>query len=312
MSFDLSLYAREGGPPLERSAFFAYFTEDKLYAPDGDSVRYSNRDTGVYFRLTWYDGDGEAPGVKEGEQGARPHIHFNMNFFRPHTFGLEAVRVLERLVRRFDLTVYDPQSDGMGEGDFSEEGFLRSWNSGNRFAASAMGQLRVGTPNLTLPAALNEAYWQWNYCRTMIGDDFASLDLIDVYVPPIWFCRENGQAKSFTLFPDLVPTAVPKVDYVLILRNELAAPYAEHSNDTPAWVRWEELVAAAPGFEVRAAEPEDEDHPHLILYHVDDYPNKDKVPESLARWVIGLPDWPGRPDQVTPDDILDAELLASS
>jgi hypothetical protein len=316
VSYDLDLYPRKKKRPLRREAFLAYF-EGERFHHDGDTVNYSNDDTGVYFHFTWYGGgtDVDAPNRQTDAYRRQPYIHFNMNYFRPHTFGLEAARVLPRVVEHFDLVVSDPQSEGMGQGDFSEEGFLRGWNAGNRFAAQAVGAMRQAGETalggtLTLPAALNRAYWDWNYRRQQICDDLCDLELIGVYVPPIWFCREDGQVRSFALFPNLVPTAVPRVDYVFALRNELGKPYAKRSKDTPAWVRWEELVAAAPGFEVRGAERGDQTHPHLILFS-EDYHSMETPPKSLANWVIGLPGWPGKPDQVRPDEILDAELLAS-
>ena len=215
------------------------------------------KNTGVYFHFTWYAGsdDVENPNSKDEAWRMHPYVHFNMNYFRPHTFGLEAAEVLPGLVGRFDFVVDDPQSEGMGQGEFSVEGFLRGWNAGNRFAAQAFSQLRSGGEevlggSLRLPTALNRAYWNWNYNREDIGDDFAG-ELIDIYVPPIWFCRENGQAKSFTLFPNLVPTAVPKVDYIMVVREDLPSPYKKRSKNTPGWASWEDLVAARAGFEVR-------------------------------------------------------------
>ncbi len=319
MSYDLYLYPRAGKPPLEREAFFGWF-EGELYRHEDDTVNYFNEDTGIYFHFTWYAGSDEVeePNSKDEGWQTNPHVHFNMNYFRPHTFGLEAARVLPALVEHFDLVVSDPQNEGMGQGEFSEEGFLRGWNAGNRFAARAFSQLQgrgeqILGGSLRLPAALNRAYWDWNYNRREIGEDFASLDLIDVYVPPIWFCREDGQAKAFTLFPNLVPTAVPKVDYVLMLRDELSSPYKKRSKKTPAWVRWEDLAAAADGFELRANEPDDEDHPHLILYDEDGgYVNKDTAPKKLAQWVIEAPGLAGKLERLAPGDILDAELLAST
>src|SRR5262249_26949365 len=126
-----------------------------------------------------------------------------------------------------------------------------------------------------------------------------------------WFCREGDQVRSFALYPDLVPTAVPRVDYVYIMRDQLASPYKERSKETPGWVRWDELVAVAPGFEVRNQAPGNDHLPFLILFS-EEYDCMEHPPKSLARWVIGLPDWPGKPEVISPDEILDTELLASS
>ena len=51
MSYDLYLFGREGKPPLERQDFLDHFQGD-LFSHEGDSVHYSNGDTGVYFTFT--------------------------------------------------------------------------------------------------------------------------------------------------------------------------------------------------------------------------------------------------------------------
>src|SRR5262249_46246164 len=154
----------KGKRRLQRESFFAYFNGDK-YSQDGDTVNYSNSDTGVYFHFTWYESDSseETPKSKKDHSRSQPSIHFNMNFYRPHFFGLEAAQILTPFVKHFDLVVNDPQAEGMGQGDFTEEGFLRGWNAGNRFAAQAFRQMQAKGEtllggNLSLPAALNRAY----------------------------------------------------------------------------------------------------------------------------------------------------------
>lgn len=114
-----------------------------------------------------------------------------MNVFRPHYFALEAEPVVRRLVDRFGLRVSDPQSEGMGKGPYSSEGFLRGWNAGNRFAARAFSQLQateeVVPLHHTLPTAVNRAVWGWTYLRDELAHDLADEE-IDVYLPPVWFC----------------------------------------------------------------------------------------------------------------------------
>ena len=49
-----------------------------------------------------------------------------MNFFRPSFFALEAEPELTLVVKEFDFTVLDPQTDGMGKGEYEPSRFL-SW-----------------------------------------------------------------------------------------------------------------------------------------------------------------------------------------
>lgn len=308
MSYDLYLYPRKGKRMPTRERFFDHFNGEHFERNDDDEVHYSNPNTGVYFHFAYHEAGADSDNPNTG---GRAHVYFNMNYFRPHYFGLEAETVLTPLVEAFKLTVDDPQADGMGQGDYSAEGFLRGWNSGNRFAAAAMRQLGGNTVGgLSLPMETNRRLWGWNFSREDLLETQHYVDLIDTYVPPIWLCQEAGQVKTFCLFPNLVPTTVPKVDYVMVTRDKLAGPYVKKSKKTPAWVTWDELRAAAPGFEVQEGDEDGEALDHLILYS-EEYQSMETPPPALAKWVIGLPRWPGKPEQVRPDMVLDAELLAA-
>lgn len=312
MSYDLHLYPRLDRPPLEREAFLAAFEGD-LWTVEGDEANYHNEATGVYFHLTWYPGQEEVeePNAVEEAFRARPYAHFNMNFCRPSFFAREAAVELGSLVRRFSLAVNDPQ--GHMEGDeYSEEGFVGGWSKSNAWAhkaviASSGGRALAG--KLTRPAEINRVFWAWNYNRDDTAEDLAMIDDIGAFVPQIMFYREGDEPRSFCIVPNLVPTVVPKVDRVLVLRSELPEPYEDRAKEAPGWVTWDELRAACPGFDTQDFCAEDcPDLPYFIL-HGNGYESRETAPEWLAEWVIGLPDWPGRPDMVTADDILDAELV---
>src|SRR5436190_1435106 len=185
MSYDLWLHTREGRPPLERDAFFAYFTGDR-WAQQGDEVHYSNQATGVYFHFRYGEPgeDDQDPNTESSAHHGRQYAFFNINFFRPSFFGLEAERELTRLVQHFDFVVSDPQGEGMGNGEYSPEGFLRGWNAGNRFAVGAMRQLRqqgeepIGG-NLSLPQADLRAIWEWTCDREETSEDLRDIEEID-------------------------------------------------------------------------------------------------------------------------------------
>src|SRR5262249_34432397 len=143
------------------------------FTVEDDQAAYQNEKTGVYFTFDYYDGkDAEADDPNAG----REHIHFNLNYYRPHTFGLEAERVLTPLVEELDLVVSDPQNEGMGDGEYTPEGFLRGWNSGNRFGHQAYlslaqkGEKIVGH-NHVLPTKTLRACWEWTYGIEDLYDD---------------------------------------------------------------------------------------------------------------------------------------------
>ncbi len=202
MSYDLFLRAR-GGAPLDRDAFERFFRARRRYRVEAGHAQYENDDTGVYFSF-----DHDAHGT----------VAFNLNDFRPHVFALEAEPELAAFVAAFDPAVEDPQVDGMGEGPYSAEGFLRGWSAGNRVAHRAFlehGGDRSGL--LTLPAATIERHWRWNLARAELSAELGDA----VFVPKIRYFREHGRCVASVMWGDAVPIALPEVDRVVLVRDEL-------------------------------------------------------------------------------------------
>jgi hypothetical protein len=297
--------SRPGNPPLLREAFFNYFPAEAPYHHGEDAVSYSNEDTGVYFHWCWHEAEAE---------GNTACISFELDYFRPHTFGLEAAEVLRPFVDHFDLIVEDPQPEGLGKGEFSEEGFLCGYEAQNRATSrsiAAHGE-REGGDYLRRcgvhwqPRTRNRAYWEWNRHRQRL-DHALSDEGIELYVPQVYFCVIDGEVRSFTLCNNLDPMAVPKVDHVLVARHDLQGRYKKQSKPGHAWVSWSELVEAAPDFQVREASG-DVSLPYLILFS-EEYDGMASAPRSLVRWAIGLPDWGGPLRRIEPRLVLDTELL---
>jgi hypothetical protein len=165
---------------------------------------YSNDDTGVYFSFSIET----SPEQEEGEEQRSPHVVFNLNFYRPHTFALEAEPEVAAFLHQFDSTVHDPQSDGIGDGPYSREGFLSGWNTGNRFGFSVMGQHTDSPPPWPADPALIEAVWKWNYGRAALQKTAGD----QVFVPRIsWFLPTDAAAPVPTcIWTDRVPTMIPE------------------------------------------------------------------------------------------------------
>src|SRR5688500_8391529 len=116
MSYDL-FFEAGAGKKLDKKSFAAHFRARRHYEVDNGQAIYQNENTGVYFILD------------EPEDGV---VAMNLNLYRPHTFGLEAVVEIEAFAKAFDATVVDPQRDAE-PGPFEREPFLRSYNEANRF-----------------------------------------------------------------------------------------------------------------------------------------------------------------------------------
>lgn len=300
MSYDLYLLRRPGAAPLKKKGFAAAFKGRSLFTVEGTRAGYENPKTGVYFTFDYGDG-------KNSDDG-RESIHFNVNYFRSHVFGLEAEPALTRLVRDLDLTVSDPQAEGMGDGEYTPQGFLRGWNAGNRFAHRAMLSLQdQGEQHLTqrhvLPAAKRRAAWEWTYRNTYLLDRFHDDD-IDVFVPQVMYVLCDGALRTLCVWPQLIPTALPAVDLVLVMRNELPARFAEGVDAANAVVPWDDVREAAKAFDVKPAKGSVN-----LKFVLMDYGTAEEAPPELVAFVRGLPAFGGSLQGVAADQILDEELV---
>ena len=117
MSYDL-FFTANSGKKIDKKAFEAHFGGRRNYEVNKKQAVYQNEDTGVYFIF-------DAP-----EDGV---VAFNLNYFRPHVFGLEAAPELEIFATTLGLTPGDPQGEIEEGAPFTREAFLRGWNAGNEF-----------------------------------------------------------------------------------------------------------------------------------------------------------------------------------
>lgn len=279
MSYDLFFRA---AAPLSREQFLAYFSERPRYAIDGGQAFYENEDTGVYFYFDFTGPDDDEEESVDDEVESGDAVAFNLNYFRPHFFGLEAAVEVAAFVERFGLGVNDPQMEGMGEGPFSTEGFLRGWNAGNRFAYRAI--LSQGDyPDLQVCATETlERAWRWNFVRESLQDEVGD----DCFVPKQIFMKDGDRAVTAVIWPDAIPMLMPPADLVFILRDELAVG---PKTDDPeiAVVPWREVSPQLSAFPFEAG-----DNPHFRLLY--DFPPEEFVdffraqPESAQGDHVGL------------------------
>lgn len=144
MSYDLYFTT----PKISREQFKSHFAGNRLYEVSPGQAIYENKDTGVYFVFTFGDSAPADPGEIASSAS------FNLNYYRPHYFGLEAVKEVTMFVERFGFSVHDPQMNGMGDGPYSSDAFLKGWNHGNAFGYSAMVRGKNGPGRVwSLPTA---------------------------------------------------------------------------------------------------------------------------------------------------------------
>jgi hypothetical protein len=209
MSYDLYFTK----PRISREQFETYFAENSLYQVSKGEALFRNRRTGVYFVFRYED-----PKAADDEEIACC-ASFNLNYYRPHYFGLEAEPEVMKFVERFGFSIHDPQTEGMGDGPYSSDGFLRGWNHGNEFGYSAV--LRSERPPehvWLLPTQRLEAIWRWNCQTETIQAAFRE----DIFVPTIFFMSVEGKLASTVVWPDAISELIPEVDFLYIGRKVLA------------------------------------------------------------------------------------------
>ena len=229
MSYDLFFLVPKGEEPPGLDQLDDYFNARPNFTRVEDEFWYRNEATGVYFGFSHGDAGaleeefGEP--LEEVEDGlVAANLSFNLNYFRPPFFGLEAVIEVSALVRHFGFKVDDPQMDGMGRGEFSEEGFLRGWNFGNLLGYHAYLSPRPdGSPSKgrasvpQLPESELERIWGWNYRRRELQDRLGD----DVYVALVRPLLQDGVLSSMIVWGDGISEVLPEVDQVVFYRDQL-------------------------------------------------------------------------------------------
>src|SRR5262249_22039613 len=145
-------------------------------------------------------------------------VAFNVNYFRPHVFGLEAVREVTAFVAAFDPEIDDPQMKGMGKGPYTPAGFLSGWNAGNRSAYDAIGKMEEADLSAPprMPRARLESYWIWNVHRALLQDLLGSVEMLPCFVPKIFVAQVSGRARTGVIWDATIPILLPEVDAVFV------------------------------------------------------------------------------------------------
>jgi hypothetical protein len=218
MSYDLYFVPRrpEVGLPVEQ--FFNWFRRRKNYTVNESQAFYANESTGVYFAFEYFPGNGTEEDWNGEEWGINDvsllPFSFEINYFRPHVFALEAEPEVAAFIRHFDLLVEDPQINGMGYGEYDSTKFLTGWNMGNELACRTSDAAVH-----TLPSKTIRAVWEWNYNRETLIEKYSRFQIA---VPRIMLIEHKGVVCTAAVWTDGQPVALPVTDVVLLARDQLA------------------------------------------------------------------------------------------
>jgi hypothetical protein len=209
MSYDLYFTK----PRISIDQFDSHFAGNPLYKLTSGEAFYRNIETGVYFIFRY------ASSNSADDEETACAATFNLHYYRPHYFALEAVSEVTRFVERFNFSIHDSQMEGMDDGPYSPGGFVRGWNYGNEFGYSAIlrGEERPHQV-WSLPTRRLESIWRWNYLRKKHQEALSD----DVFVPRIFFMIIEGAVAAVAVWPDAISELVPEVDFLFVGRAKLA------------------------------------------------------------------------------------------
>ncbi len=209
MSYDLYVTS----PQISLDDFTSYFASNARYKVENGQAFYTNEATGVYFS---FDHNSEKP-VDEGT--IEHSVAFNINYYRPHYFALEAEPEVGRFIEHFACSIQDPQNSGMGNGPYSRDGFLTGWNAGNEFGYHAiLSRDDVPEPIYSRPTAELENIWRWNIAKDQRETSLKE----DLFVPRIMYMTFDGELGSACVWPDGISALIPQVDFLYVPRKDLA------------------------------------------------------------------------------------------
>lgn len=281
MSYDLFLTFKN---PVRRKDFLSFFAGRKHYQVEGQEIGYENPDTGVYFSYSCTSKRNFL--LREFVSEAA----LNLNYFRPSFFGLEAEGEVSALVAAFEPKIEDPQLDGMGSGPYSQEGFLRGWNTGNEFGVRAFIQQETKTVVPFLPSSVIQGVWDWNSSRTSRMEKLGQ----DQFIPLIMYFDVDGKTCTAAIWPEALPVILPVVDMVLIGRK------GSGDSQSFSFIPWRTIADFLVG--VGFAEEKTGFNLHY-----------EKAPQNVLDFVNALPETDlSSLIKLSPDQVLDEELFQAA
>lgn len=288
MSYDLFFTKT---PPPTLKELMAWFGTRHHYQMAKNQAFRKSPDSGVYWAFDFSD-----------EDGARVPVSFNLNYFRPDVFALEAADEVAAFVEAFGLQVDDPQTDGMGQGPFSREGFLRGWRAGNRFTHDTITRQHPDYVVLYKPAAENRAVAAWNRFRESYVEWMQGVEDKGGFVPTVMYLQPEdapGTVLTGAMWSEATACALPEVDLIIAMNAGEEGPRAIPLDDLRNLLLPFEHRPA--GHTITLGEVA---HDCGLAHWVVDYP---EPPVELVAALKGL----GKVrhfERIEPDLVLDAEL----
>jgi hypothetical protein len=217
MSFDLYFYKHKDNQ-LTEEGVAEYLTSNLQFNNSESSNQwvYENPETGVYFTIDW---NKEFINIEETENFIDfkdLNFSFNINFFRPNYFGLEAFPIIDRLIEALYLYVLNPQNDEDSDNPikFEKGDLLASWIRSN----SRVTQSQHKEFNLEyMPEDKSNYFWWYQFHKIELENHISE----DIYIPNLFIIKsiEDSQLYTACAWTTHIPLLLPVVDYVIIQKK---------------------------------------------------------------------------------------------
>jgi hypothetical protein len=181
----------------------------------------------------------------------------------------------------------------MGDGEYAPQALISGWVHGNDFAYLAMLKDEEKRPEVSsLPASRLHEVWKWNFNRESLQKTVGESQ----FVPKVMFLRVNNKVVTAAVWPDGIPSVFPKVDYLIIGREELAPRSMFRKKKDSFFAEWAEVSPLIEKYSSR-----EHDGAFNLKYSA--------CPSDIAQFIRALVGNPPTASGISADQVLDRELV---
>lgn len=295
MSYDLLFHSRNSEQRISLEQVHNYFAGRANYNVSDQQAIYENEYTGVYFIVDMGDPFSGDDLPETGHDYVWVPAALNVNYLRPHVFGLEAEIEISAFVKHFDLLVYDFQSEETGNSEYSREDFLQAYGYGNMMSYGAyLKEPEIAGKAHFLTTEKLESTWRWNYDAKRFNDELGP----DIYVSRINYLDVDGAIRTAVMWADGVPSILPDVEIIILYRDRFLPRRWFRKREKLVFVRHEETKPFIERF------PRKEEI--LPYYHLD----YQEVPTDIQKFFRKAESTvAGHRGIVSPDQVLNQDFL---
>lgn len=312
MSFDLAFYSKK---ELDRNKVFDFLKSLEVFQlSDKKFVKscqfwYQNADTNVYFslNLTKESSNKELMEMISKEEKLNfkgffdTGLSFNMNFIRHSFFKEEALPIVEKIIKKFDLYVVDFQNQNkLTPKKYLVNQLKSSWELSNAKAIKQMekdGTLKGSSNGYPLRRQHIGYIWKWQFNRNKMQNDVEKSGNVE-FVPNIIlhiYKKTQKITSSFTWVPD-IESYFPIADEICVVSETKKLFGKSH---TVKVFNWQDVFNLLKN-KLKSVDKELK----YYIYNPKNYPNILNELDKISHTILSK-DW----NRLNLDQVIDEEYL---